>query len=84
MVAAAMWMKAMKCAALRSKLTLNQRVQGSNPCAPTNKINWLNDKCRQIGLDYDPPGQQLGQRRPDLMNRAQDGSPMNSAEGFGL
>jgi hypothetical protein len=22
-------------------LTLNQRVQGSSPCAPTNKINWL-------------------------------------------
>ena len=22
-------------------LTLNQRVQGSSPCAPTNRINWL-------------------------------------------
>jgi hypothetical protein len=24
-------------------VTLNQRVQGSSPCAPTNKIKWLGD-----------------------------------------
>ena len=24
------------------QLTLNQRVQGSNPCTPTNKINYTN------------------------------------------
>ena len=23
------------------QLTLNQRVQGSNPCTPTNEISWL-------------------------------------------
>jgi hypothetical protein len=28
------------------QLTLNQRVQGSSPCAPTNKINHLNRKMR--------------------------------------
>ncbi len=28
-------------AQLVEQLTLNQRVQGSNPCAPTNKINTL-------------------------------------------
>ncbi len=32
----------------RDKLTLNQRVQGSSPCAPTNKImsgpeTWVTD-----------------------------------------
>ena len=27
-------------------LTLNQRVQGSSPCAPTSKINHLNRKMR--------------------------------------
>jgi hypothetical protein len=26
---------------LREQLTLNQRVQGSSPCAPTSKINSL-------------------------------------------
>ena len=30
-------------AQLVEQLTLNQRVQGSNPCAPTNEINNLND-----------------------------------------
>ena len=30
-------------AQLVEQLTLNQRVQGSNPCAPTNKINDLCD-----------------------------------------
>ena len=28
-------------AQLVEQLTLNQRVQGSNPCAPTNEINTL-------------------------------------------
>ena len=28
-------------AQLVEQLTLNQRVQGSNPCAPTNEINGL-------------------------------------------
>jgi hypothetical protein len=33
------WIKRLK--RLAKKLTLNQRVQGSSPCAPTNKINNL-------------------------------------------
>jgi hypothetical protein len=38
------------------QLTLNQRVQGSSPCAPTNKINYLyqkrmlNDPAHAIGV----------------------------------
>ena len=31
-------------AQLVEQLTLNQRVQGSNPCAPTNEINVLWDR----------------------------------------
>ncbi len=30
-------------AQLVEQLTLNQRVQGSNPCAPTNEINDLDE-----------------------------------------
>src|ERR1700675_3834636 len=30
--------------ALMEQLTLNQRVQGSSPCAPTNKNNYLAGK----------------------------------------
>jgi hypothetical protein len=33
-------------AQLVEQLTLNQRVHGSSPCAPTNEIKWL-DEFRQ-------------------------------------
>jgi hypothetical protein len=37
-------------AQLVEQLTLNQRVQGSNPCAPTNEINDLRDFGGSLGL----------------------------------
>ncbi len=40
----------------REKLTLNQRVQGSNPCTPTNEISYLGQKLpagRSAELTYE-------------------------------
>ena len=46
-------------AQLVEQLTLNQRVQGSNPCAPTNEINDL-DRSRQFAKNNTPSCGPLG------------------------
>jgi hypothetical protein len=47
-------------------LTLNQRVQGSNPCAPTNEINTLDE----ISITFAGPvrRQRLWDQIGDLSN----------------
>ena len=42
------------------ELTLNQRVQGSSPCAPTNKINILGPRCGLSNELARPIGNILG------------------------
>jgi hypothetical protein len=42
------------------QLTLNQRVQGSSPCAPTNKINSLHRNKKSAHIELRPRGNSRG------------------------
>jgi len=47
----------------REKLTLNQRVQGSNPCTPTNDINNLAGRSNEQGGPVFGFGRKFGHNR---------------------
>src|SRR5262249_4283182 len=48
------------CPHSRDQLTLNQRVQGSSPCAPTNKIKYLLAILASVASQKTTLGQHLG------------------------